>query len=77
MQSQYLQKRKMNIKARYPWVEHIFRTYIKQKKERTNIEGIFACGDCAVQPLQVSNAVGTGLIAGQNAAKYVDKINRK
>lgn len=44
---------------------------------RTNIEGIFACGDCAVQPLQVSNAVGTGLIAGQNAAKYVDKINRK
>ena len=37
---------------------------------RTNIEGIFACGDCAVQPLQVSNAVGSGLIAGQNAAKY-------
>ena len=38
----------------------------------TNIEGIFACGDCTGIPLQISKAVGEGLIAAQQAAKYID-----
>lgn len=39
----------------------------------TNIPGCFACGDCTGAPLQVSKAVGEGLIAAQQAAKYIDK----
>ena len=38
----------------------------------TNIPGLFAAGDCTGKPLQVSKAVGEGLIAAQEAAKYVD-----
>ncbi len=36
----------------------------------TNIKGVFAAGDCTGTPLQVSKAVGEGLIAGQKAAAY-------
>lgn len=39
----------------------------------TNIPGVFACGDCIGSPLQVANAVGDGLVAGQNAAEYLDR----
>ena len=40
----------------------------------TNLPGVFACGDCTGQPLQVAKAVGEGLIAGQSAAEYVDRL---
>ncbi|MGI6030145.1 MAG: NAD(P)/FAD-dependent oxidoreductase [Eubacteriales bacterium] len=39
----------------------------------TNLPGLFACGDCTGEPLQVSKAVGEGLIAAQRAAQYLDK----
>lgn len=38
----------------------------------TNIPGIFACGDCSGKPLQIAKAVGEGLIAAQQASKYID-----
>jgi len=38
---------------------------------RTNIPGVFAAGDCTGAPLQVSKAVGEGLVAGQRAADYI------
>lgn len=38
----------------------------------TNLPGLFAAGDCTGGPLQVSKAVGEGLIAGQSAAKWLD-----
>lgn len=40
----------------------------------TNLPGVFACGDCTGLPLQIANAVGEGLIAGQQAADYVDHL---
>ncbi len=40
----------------------------------TNIPGVFACGDCTGLPLQAAKAVGEGLIAGQNAAEYLDHL---
>lgn len=40
----------------------------------TNVPGVFAAGDCTGLPLQVSNAAGEGLVAGQKAAEYVDKL---
>lgn len=41
----------------------------------TNLPGVFAAGDCTGLPLQLSKAVGEGLIAGQKAAEYVDKLS--
>lgn len=46
--------------------------YIAVTREmQTNIPGLFAAGDCTGKPLQISKAVGEGLIAGQQAAQYV------
>lgn len=39
----------------------------------TNIPGLFACGDCTGGYLQVSKAVGEGLVAAQQAAKWIDQ----
>jgi len=38
----------------------------------TSVKGVFAAGDCTGWPLQLANAVGEGLIAGQNAVRYVN-----
>ena len=42
---------------------------------RTSLPGIFACGDCTGEPLQLSKAAGEGLVAGQKAAEYVDALH--
>ena len=52
--------------------------YVKvDRKMQTNLPGLFAAGDCTGGPLQVSKAVGEGLIAGQSAAAYVAAKARK
>ena len=38
----------------------------------TNISGVFAAGDCTGLPLQISKAVGEGMVAGHRAAEYLD-----
>lgn len=49
--------------------------YIKvNNKAETNIPGLFAAGDCTGAPLQIAKAVGEGLIAAQQAAKYIDAL---
>lgn len=40
---------------------------------RTNIEGLYAAGDCAGKPYQLSKASGEGQIAALHAVGYVDK----
>ena len=40
---------------------------------KTNLEGVFAAGDCTGKPWQVSKAVGEGLIAGESAAEYLER----
>jgi len=40
------------------------------KSQKTNIPGLFACGDCTGPPLQIAKAVGEGLVAGQEAARF-------
>ena len=39
----------------------------------TNLPGVFAAGDCTGLPLQISKAVGEGLVAGLRAAEYLDR----
>ncbi|MDD3692514.1 MAG: FAD-dependent oxidoreductase [Oscillospiraceae bacterium] len=52
--------------------------YIKvTNRMETNIPGLFAAGDCTGTPLQISKATGEGLIAAQQAAKYIDAYQSK
>ncbi|MBW2324130.1 MAG: NAD(P)/FAD-dependent oxidoreductase, partial [Deltaproteobacteria bacterium] len=44
------------------------------KKQRTNIPGIFAAGDICGPPWQVAKAVGEGCVAGLEAAAYAKKF---
>ncbi len=43
------------------------------KDMETNLEGIFAAGDCTGTPYQLGRAVGQGQIAALNAASYLSK----
>ena len=43
----------------------------------TSIPGVFAAGDCTGEPLQVSKAVGEGLVAALSAAEYLDRKVRE
>ena len=40
---------------------------------RTNLEGVYAAGDCTGTPLQIARAVGQGHIAALAACEYLDK----
>ena len=52
--------------------------YIQVDRQmETNIPGVYAAGDCTGLPLQISKAVGEGLIAGQAAADYANKHDTK
>ncbi|WP_022661907.1 NAD(P)/FAD-dependent oxidoreductase [Paucidesulfovibrio longus] len=44
------------------------------KKQRTNIPGVFAAGDICGPPLQIAKAVGEGCVAGIEAATYARKL---
>ncbi len=39
----------------------------------TNIAGVYAAGDCTGWPLQLSKAIGEGLVAAQQAVRYLNK----
>lgn len=42
----------------------------------TNINGLYAAGDCAGKPYQLSKAGGEGQVAALNAIVYIDGKNR-
>jgi thioredoxin reductase (NADPH) len=44
------------------------------KKQETNIPGVFAAGDITGQPWQIAKAVGEGCVAGIEAANYAKKL---
>ena len=49
---------------------------ITNKNQETNIEGVFACGDCCSEVKQIVTATGMGAIAGWYAAKYVKDLKK-
>ncbi len=52
-------------------------TYIEtNKRQETNITGIYAAGDIAGQPWQMAKAVGEGCVAGWEAAHYANKVRQ-
>ena len=44
------------------------------KKQRTNVAGVYAAGDICGPPLQMAKAVGEGCVAGIEAANYAKKL---
>lgn len=52
-------------------------TYIEcDKKQKTNIIGVYAAGDITGHPYQMAKAVGEGCVAGWEAANYSLKLKR-
>ena len=43
----------------------------------TSVTGVYAAGDCTGLPLQISKAVGEGLVAGHHACEFIDKNKSK
>ncbi len=53
-------------------------TYIEtNKRQETNIPGIYAAGDIAGPPHQMAKAVGEGCVAGWEAANHANKQKRE
>jgi len=52
--------------------EHI----IVNKNMETNLEGVFAAGDCTGHPYQISKAVGEGQMAALQAASYLQELQK-
>jgi thioredoxin reductase (NADPH) len=46
------------------------------KKQETNIPGVYAAGDICGLPWQLAKAVGEGCVAGLEAAAYVKKVRK-
>ena len=44
------------------------------RKQKTNIAGIFAAGDCTGAPYQLAKAVGEGNVAALSACAYIDNL---
>lgn len=52
--------------------------YVKvDRSMRTNLDGLYAAGDCTGIPLQVAKAVGEGLVAGQSAIAWTKAKQKK
>ncbi|MEM3716196.1 MAG: FAD-dependent oxidoreductase [Candidatus Bathyarchaeia archaeon] len=47
------------------------------RSQSTNIEGVFAAGDCTCGGMQVATAVGEGAMAALQAYRYVKRIKAK
>jgi thioredoxin reductase (NADPH) len=45
------------------------------KKQETNIQGLYAAGDITGKPWQIAKAVGEGCVAGMEAAQYAKKLD--
>ncbi|HHT48486.1 MAG TPA: NAD(P)/FAD-dependent oxidoreductase [Firmicutes bacterium] len=41
------------------------------RRQRTNVPGVFAAGDCTGKPWQIAKAVGEGLVAALSAVDYL------
>ncbi len=54
--------------------EEKFQYIVTDKRQQTNIPGIFAAGDICGPPWQMAKAVGEGCVAGLAAAKYAKKL---
>lgn len=50
---------------------------VVDKNQSTNIDGVFAAGDCTGGFKQIATAVGQGAVAGKNIIEYVKKLKNE
>jgi thioredoxin reductase (NADPH) len=50
---------------------------IVDRDQKTNVDGLYAAGDCCCKGLQIVTATGMGAQAALNAMKYVKQLGRK
>lgn len=50
---------------------------VVDRSMKTNIEGVFAAGDCTGAPYQLAKAVGEGAVAGLSAVSYVENLEKQ
>jgi thioredoxin reductase (NADPH) len=56
-------------------LDSVFMQFIEtNKKQETNVPGVYAAGDICGPPWQVAKAVGEGCVAGLEAASYAKKL---
>jgi thioredoxin reductase (NADPH) len=55
--------------------EH-FKYIATNRKQETNIPGVYAAGDIVGPPYQMAKAVGEGCVAGMEAATYARKLKQ-
>lgn len=48
--------------------------FVHEHSTQTNIQGVFAAGDCTGQPWQISKATGEGVRAALEAVSYLGKL---
>lgn len=53
-----------------------FYNVIRKKKQKTNLKGVFAAGDCTRGHFQVVFATAEGARAGINANKYLRQLKK-
>jgi thioredoxin reductase (NADPH) len=53
-----------------------FKFIAANRKQETNIPGIYAAGDIVGPPWQMAKAVGEGCVAGMEAATYARKLKK-
>lgn len=54
-----------------------FKYIATNRKQETNIPGVYAAGDIVGPPYQMAKAVGEGCVAGMEAATYARKLKQK
>lgn len=54
-----------------------FKYIAVNRKQETNIAGIYAAGDIVAPPYQMAKAVGEGCVAGMEAATYARRIKKE
>jgi thioredoxin reductase (NADPH) len=47
---------------------------VVDRAQRTNLDGVYAAGDCTCGGMQVVTAAGEGAMAGMRAAAYVKRL---
>jgi thioredoxin reductase (NADPH) len=50
---------------------------LTDRDQKTNVDGLFAAGDCCCRGMQIVTATGMGAMAALSAMKYVRQVSRK
>ena len=59
-----------------PGLEAVEGHIVVDRNMKTNLNGVFACGDCTGRPYQYAKAVGEGNVAAHSVVNYLNEIRR-